>query len=127
VLSIDISSNIKLVRNLAVKLEARQLRAWEMLSNGNEIKRMNENLYRVKCQSGNGFYLVGRNGSDWICECPDHKERQVACKHIYAVYFSLNFREHVTAQNLNLEITAPDDEQCANCGSKHIQKWGWKY
>jgi putative transposase len=115
-----------LVKDLAVKLEARQVRAWEMLSNGNEIKRLNENAYRVKSQSGNGFYLVAREGSDWTCECPDFVNRQIACKHIYAVYFSLNFREHVTAKNLDL---APDmaDEKCGACGSTHIQKWGYRY
>jgi len=116
-----------LVKVLAVKLEARQVRAWEMLSNGNEIKRLNENAYRVKSQSGNGFYLVTRQGADWACECPDYANRQIACKHIYAVYFSLNFREHVITKNLSLEITSPDQEQCSVCGSTQIQKWGWRY
>jgi putative transposase len=115
------------VKKLAVTLETRQVRAWEMLSNGNEIKRVNENAYRVKSQSGNGFYLVSKQGEDWTCECPDFVHRQVACKHIYATYFSLNFREHVTSKNLALEITSPDLEQCSVCGSSHIQKWGWKY
>jgi transposase-like protein/DNA-directed RNA polymerase subunit M/transcription elongation factor TFIIS len=114
---------------LAVKLETRQVRAWEMLSNGNEIKRINENAYRVKSQTGNGAYLVVREGLDWSCECPDFVNRQVACKHIYCVFFSRNFREQVTSRNLNLalEITSPDQEQCANCGSTRINKWGWKH
>ena len=47
-----------LVRDLAVKMETRQVRAWEMLSNGKEIKRIDENAYRVKSQSGKGAYLV---------------------------------------------------------------------
>jgi transposase-like protein/DNA-directed RNA polymerase subunit M/transcription elongation factor TFIIS len=120
---------MELVRGLAVTLEARQVRAWEMLSNGNEIKRINENAYRVKSQSGNGSYLVLREGMDWTCECPDFVNRQVACKHIYCCFFSQNFREQVTSKNLNLalEITSPDQEQYSNCGSAHIQKWGWKH
>ena len=104
-----------MVKHLTVKLEARQIRAWEMLSNGNEIKRLNENAYRVKSQSGNGFYLVSRKGSDWSCECADYTNRELACKHIYAVYFSLNFREHVTGKNLRLDISSPDLEQCSVC------------
>jgi len=114
---------------LAVKLETRRVKAWEMLSNGTEIKRINENTYRVKSQSGNRSYMVLREGMDWSCECPDYAWRQVACKHIYAIYFSLNFREHVTSKNLDLalEITSPDENQCANCGSTRIQKWGWRY
>jgi transposase-like protein/DNA-directed RNA polymerase subunit M/transcription elongation factor TFIIS len=119
----------ELVKDLAVTLEARQVRAWEMLSNGNEIKRINENAYRVKSQSGSGSYMVLREGLDWSCECPDFVNRQVACKHIYCVFFSRNFREQVTSKNLNLAlaITSPDQEQCSNCGSAHIQKWGWKH
>jgi putative transposase len=118
-----------LVKLLAVKLESRQIRAWEMLSNGNEIKRINENAYRVKSQSGNGSYLVLREGLDWTCECPDFVNRQVPCKHIYCCFFSLNFREQVTSKNLNLalEITSPDQEQCSVCGSTQIHKWGWRY
>jgi putative transposase len=118
-----------MVRDLAVKLETRQIRAWEMLSNGNEIKRINENAYRVKSQSGNGSYLVIREGMDWTCECPDFVNRQVACKHIFCCFFSLNLREQVTSKNLNLavEITSPDERQCGNCSSTHIQKWGWKH
>lgn len=117
------------MKKLAVTLEARQIRAWEMLSNGTEIKRLNENAYRVKSQSGNGHYLVTRMGEDWACECPDFLNRQVACKHIYATFFSLNFREHVTAQNLDLapEISDSSIEKCARCNSTHIQKWGWRY
>lgn len=113
---------------MAVKLEARQLRAWEMLSNGNEIKRMNENVYRVKSQSGNGFYNVINQDGNWSCDCPDYTNRQLACKHIYCTFFSLNFREHVTSKNLNLlTIESPDENQCASCGSTHIQKWGWRH
>lgn len=116
-----------MVKDLAVTLEARQIRAWEMLSDGNEIKRLSENAYRVKSQSGNGFYLVSKQGEDWTCECPDFVHRQLACKHIYATYFSLNFREHVTSKNLALDIVSPDLEQCSVCGSTHFQKWGWRY
>jgi putative transposase len=117
------------VKGLAVTLESRQIRAWEMLSNGNEVKRINENAYRVKSQSGNGSYMVARNGDDWTCECPDFVNRQVACKHIYCVFFSLNFRQEVTSKNLNLalEVASPDQEQCASCGSTKIHKWGWRY
>ena len=117
------------MKKLAVTLEARQIRAWEMLSNGTEIKRLNENAYRVKSQTGNGAYLVKKEGDDWACECPDFVHRQIACKHIYATFFSLNFREHVTTKNLDLDKTtiATEIEKCGKCGSTHIQKWGFRY
>ncbi len=112
---------------MAVKLETRQVRAWEMLSSGNEIERINEDAYRVKSQSGNGSYLVARQGSDWSCECLDYANRQVACKHIYAVYFSLSFREQVTSKNLELAPRTASIDQCERCGSTNIQKWGYRY
>lgn len=99
-----------------------------MLSNGNEIKRISDTLYRVKSQSAKWrYYFVRRLGEDWWCECPDHSERKVACKRIYAVYFSSNFRQHVTAKNLRLDVTTLDYDNCGRCGSQHMQKWGWRY
>jgi len=47
----------------------------------------------------------------------------------YSSSYSLKFREHVTSKNLELalQITSPDEKQCAYCGSTHTQKWGWRY
>lgn len=49
----------------------RELRGLVILAMGNQIKRIDANTYRVRFQSGNGWYLVKREGLRWKCECPD--------------------------------------------------------
>ena len=88
---------------------------------GNQIRRLNPSTYRVKSQSGNGWYLVFKDGSEWKCECPDHRFRGVACKHIHAVKFSLTLREKVVSENLGVEeLCVP--ETCKFCGSTEPEK-----
>jgi putative transposase len=108
-------------------MESRETRGLAILALGNQIKRVNEETYRVRSQSNGGWYVVTQLGNEWHCECPDHLLRQVTCKHIHAVNFSLNLRQKVTSGNLGLDIASSDEEQCAICGSTHIQKWGWRY
>ena len=101
---------------LAVTLESsRELRGLEILSKGDQIHRIDDDTYRVDSQNGNGSYLVVRNGKEWACECPDHKFRETVCKHIWAVYFSLNMRQRVVSQTK--PITAANPEGCRYCGS----------
>lgn len=108
-------------------MEDRETRGLAILALGNQIKRVNEETYRVRSQSNGGWYTVNRFGNEWHCECPDHLMREVTCKHMHAVDFSLNLRRKATSGNLGLDITDPDQEQCSVCGSSHIQKWGWRY
>jgi putative transposase len=75
------------------------------------------------------MYQVSRVEAKWVCECPDHKTRGVLCKHIYATIFSTTLREKASSQNFAPE-TVTDIQvttKCLVCGSKHIQKWGFRY
>ena len=78
-------------RGLPEKLDARQMRAWEMLSSNRcDIRRFNadEDSYLVRSQSTTGYYEVRRlKDSTWVCECPDYANRKIPCKHIFAVRF----------------------------------------
>jgi transposase-like protein len=105
---------------------SRELRGLEILSKGDQIKRINSDMYRVNSQNGNDSYLVVREGKDWSCECPDHRYRQVICKHIHAVYFSLNMRQRVFTQTQPI-IEAVNTEGCKNCGSTNIVKIGVRH
>lgn len=108
--------------------ESRELRGLAILAMGSQIKRVNAHDYRVRSQSGNGWYRVADGNDEWFCECPDHVQRHVECKHILAVRFSLNLRDQVTSQNLELsQIDSASEEHCSKCGSTHIQKWGFRY
>jgi putative transposase len=104
----------------------RELRALEILSKGGQIRRLNADAYRVNSQNGNGSYLVVRNGKEWSCECPDHIQRQVVCKHIYAVYFSLGLRQNVFAKTQTLVETLKN-EGCDKCGSSNVVKIGVRH
>jgi putative transposase len=54
-----------------------------------DIVEINKMSYFVKSQSGKSGYAVTRAGQSWVCDCPDHKYRQVECKHIHAVVSQL--------------------------------------
>jgi transposase-like protein len=98
----------------------------EILSKGDQIKRINADSYRVNSQSGNGSYLVTRHGKEWSCECSDYVNRQVVCKHIYAVYFSLGLRQNVFAKvEPIVEVLTPDG--CKTCGSVNVIKIGVRH
>lgn len=66
------------------------------------IKRMSEIRYRVKSQSGNGFYFVEKTEIGWKCDCPDHKWRGMKCKHIWAAEISFGMRELEYFFNISL-------------------------
>ena len=64
-------------------VDQRPQRALAIYAKGNQIKRLDSSTYKVKSQSGNGWYLVTKKGEEWVCECPDHQFRQTVCKHIH--------------------------------------------
>ena len=41
--------------------------------------------YRVRSETGNGFYRVVKATGGWACECPAFEELGALCKHIWAV------------------------------------------
>jgi transposase-like protein len=59
---------------------------------GDSIKRLSKNLYKVRSQSGNGWYKITRteDADIWSCTCPDFsynlvRKEDKRCKHIRAV------------------------------------------
>ena len=89
-----------------------------------QIWRYSNGLYRVKSQSGNGFYQVKKTDLGWKCTCPDHMNRGVECKHIIAVKLSFALREEVRA-NVTLDPVVLTN--CPACGTANIQKWGIRH
>jgi transposase-like protein len=88
----------------------------------NQIIRQDERFYKVASQSGNGMYDVTRKlNSGWLCTCPDFVYRNVKCKHIWAVEFSLKLRDKVKESVViqPLAISA-----CLYCKSPQITKDG---
>ncbi len=104
--------------------EARVMRGQEISKSEGQISRLDDRTYQVKSQAGNGLYTVVKGSRDWRCSCPDHIYREVKCKHIWAVEFSLRLREKVK-ENLILEPVLTDT--CIFCKSNVIFKDGLRH
>lgn len=99
----------------------REERGQQIAQTENQVNRVEENFYTVKSQSGNGEYAVTLVDSEWMCECPDNKFRNVKCKHVFAVEFSqkvkAEVKKHVVIQEVNVST-------CVFCHSPNIKKFG---
>jgi transposase-like protein len=99
----------------------REQRGIEIAKCADQIKRIDENTYTVKSQSGNGEYCISKVCGEWLCECPDNGFRHVKCKHIYAVEFSASFRAEVKVRHIEPMVNLTE---CMYCGSQDIVKDG---
>lgn len=112
----------------------RELRGLKILSEPDTIREVKKNHWMVKSQSGSGEYEVtrkfvkGRDSQhlhDWSCTCPDHTTRNVICKHIFAIQFSLKLKidieTDIKAQNTNGVENAVT---CPFCKSENVIKRG---
>jgi putative transposase len=90
----------------------------------NGVVRIDANSYRVASQSGSGEYNVAFTASSWKCNCPDHFYRNVKCKHIWAVEFSLALREKVASRIVLAPIQI---HACPICASDRIVKHGIRH
>jgi len=93
----------------------------------NQIIREGERFYKVASQNGRGMYDVTKAKMNrtigWVCTCPDFTYRQVKCKHIWAVEFSVKLREVVQPK-----IIQPIGfDACIFCRSPKLIKWGVRH
>ena len=106
---------------------ARQVRGFAIAQVSNQIVRQSERFYRVVSQSGKGMYNVTKARMNrtigWVCDCPDHTYRQVKCKHIWAVEFSLELRKVVEPRIISpIKI-----DTCVYCNSEAILRDGVRH
>jgi len=104
--------------------ETRVMRGQEISKLEGQIARLDDLTYQVNSQSGHGQYTVVKGSRDWRCSCPDHIYREVKCKHIWAVEFSLRLREKVK-ENVLLEPVIIN--ACLFCKSKALIKDGLRH
>ncbi|MGA2460818.1 MAG: DDE-type integrase/transposase/recombinase [Candidatus Bathyarchaeia archaeon] len=106
-------------------LRTREERGRIIAEKSNQIVRLDERFYRVTSQSGNGMYdVTKRKVGGWLCTCPDFEFRNVQCKHVWAVQFSLAVRKEVEARVIE-PIT--DIHACLFCKSENIIRWGLRH
>lgn len=104
--------------------EAREAKGKRIASIDDAVKRLSENRYRVRSQSGNGIYYVENTSIGWKCTCPDHTHRGMKCKHIRAVEISFGMREHIKPKRVLEPITAVS---CPICNSYNLKKDGIRH
>jgi transposase-like protein len=102
----------------------RQERGIEIANKQDQIKRVSDGYYLVKSQTKNKQYDVIATEKGWECSCPDHIFRNVCCKHIHSVEFSLQIRETVKQQ---VTINEIHSESCPNCKSNNLKKDGIRH
>jgi putative transposase len=103
------------------QITTRQERGQAIAHANGQVKRIDELLYIVKSQSGNGEYTVNRVNGEWLCDCPDNKYRHVPCKHIHAVIFSTSIRAEVKVRTIK---PIENLSNCIYCGSTNLRKDG---
>jgi transposase-like protein len=104
--------------------EGRVMRGQEIAKHSGQITRLDDERYEVSSQSGHGLYVVAKRDGVWDCSCPDHIYRDVKCKHIWAVEFSLKLRAHVRE---NVVIHPLTVNACIFCQSAGIVKDGLRH
>lgn len=60
----------------------RTLRGKNIYNTLGQIKKIWNDIYYVKSQSGHGLYTVTNTPHGWTCGCPDYRYRFVECKHM---------------------------------------------
>jgi transposase len=73
--------------------DARETRGKEIADQGDQIKKINDHSFKVKSQSGSGFYEVKSTESGMTCDCPDFLYRGGKCKHIAATRYYLEIEK----------------------------------
>jgi len=112
---------------MATVIITREERGRMIAEQPNQIMRLDERTYKVASQSGRGMYDVIRSDNyamRWICGCPDWTHRQVKCKHIWAVEFSLALRNKVK-QSVVIEPLSPS--VCPYCASTKLVRHGLRH
>lgn len=113
----------------------RELRGLKILSEPDTIILTGKNEWDVRSQSKDVYYQVTRSFQDrharmrgqakWSCSCPDHQTRNVVCKHIFAVQFSLKLKIDVETDIKSQKIIGDKiGILCPICKSQNIIKRG---
>jgi len=70
-------------------MDVREQRGKEIAASGVVRKTAKDLIWQVPAQSRNGYYRVDLAGENPVCDCPDFELRNKACKHIFAVAYTV--------------------------------------
>lgn len=111
---------------MAIASLNRESKGKELASLEGTVRRIDNQSYEVRSQSGNGEYQVLYTELGWICSCSDHIYRGVKCKHIYAVEFSQTLRKEVKKKS-DVIIQPIVSTNCIFCKSDKLVKFGIRH
>jgi hypothetical protein len=94
---------IKLLMNIGFD-NTRFQRGYDILNKKNQIVELDRSRFRVRSQSNCGEYEVISTEQGWICSCPDHRFRNINCKHIFAIFSIQNTEREAGVQD-RMELT----------------------
>lgn len=104
--------------------DARQIRAYAIISKGDSPIEIEENKFLIPSQSSEKNYTVFASGL-WSCECKDYEFRKQDCKHILAVKTWLSLREKIKqAETFKLKESLFEKPNCGFCQSFKVMKHG---
>jgi len=105
-------------------MEAREIRAYSILSKGDAPIALDEEHFLIPSQSGGGKYRVSHLDG-WSCECEDFKYRKKLCKHILATQYWLKLRDGADSNELmEIEKGAEAETNCPYCKSANVVRNG---
>ncbi len=120
----------KEIKNMHQLTNPRELRGLKILSEPETIIQTGKNEWDVRSQSKDAYYQVsrkfikGRDSQhihDWSCTCPDHTTRNVVCKHIYAVQFSLKLKTDIEQESTQKQLARAEVKiTCPYCKSENV-------
>ncbi len=111
----------------------RELRGLKILSEPDTIIQTGKNTWDVRSQSKDAYYQVTRkfvshskdNRYSWVCTCPDHTTRNVICKHIFSVQFSLKLKGDIEQEATKKELERAEVKMaCPKCKSESVVRSG---
>lgn len=80
----------------AITVGTRDDRGKGIASQSDQIKKVKDNQFKVKSQSGHGYYDVKRTTSGMTCTCKYFVTRGGKCKHILATRYYLEVERETT-------------------------------
>ena len=94
---------------MTIDTNSREIRGKAIATQGDQIKKVNDHSFKVKSQSGNGFYQVKATPNGMTCDCPDFVYRGGKCKHIMATRYYLEVEkdtpEGIVTEKVHLTYT----------------------
>ncbi|MCL5948981.1 MAG: IS6 family transposase [Candidatus Bathyarchaeota archaeon] len=113
---------------ITTQTSTRLERGQAIAQHNGQVSRIDDMLYIVKSQSGNGEYTINKVNGEWTCTCPDNTYRHTICKHIHAVDFSTQLRTEVKASKSKAFVVSELTAQvCQCCGSSNLKKDGIRH